>query len=217
MKRTFAFDTTTLATTPLLLDSGVYEGRLINAAIASKEGKNHINVVKETKWDKSNRAFVETGEYVVEGSIYYGALLTDKKAIESLQQDEPRVFGGRIRLSFNKETLQMDNNYVLGSWLQALQLHEINFGSEVDFEYDENIEIPEEFVGVNDIVDKLNCVEYHRSLFNMVCQAANNVKVNVRVVKQPSYRNKEILENIIDTGSYNSSCGILQFTEEYYS
>jgi len=213
MKRNFAFDTTTLATAPLLLEQGIYEGEVCNASITSKEGKHYIAVVPETVWNRDERCFVPTGEYIVEGNIFFGAILKDKKATETLQQDEPRLFGGRIRLSFDKENYKLSNNYVLGSWLEALHLHEVNFSENVDFEYNEEIEVPEELASVTDIVDKLNSVEYHRELFNIICQAANNTKVRVMVSKQPSYRNKEVLENVIDTGSYNSSCGILATKE----
>lgn len=208
-KRSFGFNTTNLATAPLLLEEGIYTGILTNASVVGKENKQHINIVKETKWDSDTKKFEETGDWVIEGNIYFGVTLTDPKAIEALQRDEPKVFGGRIRLAFDKEDLTLLNNPVLGAWLDALSLHDVDFSEGVDFEYNEDIEVPEELAQVENAVDMLNSLEYQRSMFNTICMSANNSPVRVHVKKQPQYNNKAVLENIINTGNYNDFCGIL--------
>lgn len=222
-KRSFGYNTTALATVKPMLEPAVYAGVMTGAAVVGKENKQYINLVKETKWDKDawneakgkNGMFVETGEWVIEGSIFYGVTLTSKKAIQTLQQDEPRVFGGRIVLKFNSESLSLDaeNNIPYANFLIALGLDEIDFSESVDFEYNENIEVPEELAGVDRIVDKLNSINYQRAIFDLVCQSANNQPCKVKVLKQASYRDKTQMENTIDTGSYNSFCGILKYED----
>ena len=213
-KRTFGYNTTNLATAPLLLEEGIYAGTLTNASVVGKENKQHINVIKETKWDKDEKKFVETGEYIIEGNIYFGVTLTDPRAIEVLQRDEPKVFGGRIRLAFDKEDLTLLNNPVLGAWLEALGLHDVDFSEDVDFEYNDDIEVPEELAQVPNIIDMLNSLEFQRSMFNTICMTANNTPIRVHVNKQPQYNNKAVLENVINTGNYNDFCGILAVSAE---
>lgn len=213
-KRTFGYNTTNLATAPLLLEEGIYNGILTNASVVGKENKQHINIVKESKWDKDAKAFLETGDYIIEGNIYFGVTLTDPRAIEALQRDEPKVFGGRIRLAFDKEDLTLLNNPVLGAWLEALGLHDVDFSEDVDFEYNDDIEVPEELAQVPNIIDMLNSLEFQRSMFNTICMTANNTPIRVHVNKQPQYNNKAVLENVINTGNYNDFCGILAVSAE---
>lgn len=207
-KRTFGFNTSTLATAKPLLEEGYYTGTMVGASVVGKENKQHINIVKETEWNKNSKEFVETGEWIIEGNIYFGVALDDAKAIEQLQQEEPRVYGGRIRLNFHKEEFKLLNNYVLGAWLEALGLHEINFEESVDFDYNYDIEVPEELAQVPNILDMLNSLEYQRNMFGIICESANNTPVRVSVLKQPNYKTKEP-ENVINTGNYGSFCGIL--------
>ncbi len=220
-KRSFGYNTSALATAPIVLEDGIYAGILSGAAISGKEGKQYINIVKETVWDKNvgttksgkTGSFVETGEYIIEGNIFYGVTLTSKKAITTLQRDEPKVFGGRIKLAFDKETLSLVDNHILGSFLSALGLHEHDFSADVDFEYNEDIEVPAELAHVPNIVDMLNSVEYQRAMFTNIVNEANHQPVRVSVAKQPNYKDPTVLENVINTGRFNSSCGILSYVE----
>lgn len=222
-KRSFGINTTTLPTEKVLLDTGVYAGIITNAAVTGKEGKQHINIVKETEWvgPKGKKVRQETGEYTIEGAIYFGAALNSKKAIKTLNQDEPKVFGGQIRLAFHKAgetdgegndiSFTLKENHVLGAFLLALGLNEINFAETVDFEYNEEIEVPEELQGVPGIIDMMNSLEYQRAFFNNIVQAANGLPAGVKVVKrQPKGGSAE---NAIDTGNFNDFCGIIKYVE----
>lgn len=215
-KRSFNFNTSSLATAPLLLEAGIYAGTLVNAAVTMGSGntlKQTIDIRKEKVWDGGTQQMVETDRHIVTGWLSFGVLLTSKKAIKTLQKDEPRVYGGMINLSFDKETYMMQDNHVLGSWLQALELHDINFDEGLGWEYDENIEVPEELSGVANIVEMLNALAYYRLLFTTICNTANNTPVAVKVVKAPNYQNPEILENVIDRGTRKVPfCGILGYT-----
>lgn len=216
-KRSFGFDTSSLSTAVVLLEEGFYAGELINVGVTRGEGeefKQNIEIKKERKWDKANKVMVELDNYIITGWLSFGALLTSKKAIKLLQRDEPKIFGGMINLSFDKESLTLLDNPTLGAWLAALELHEINFGENVDWEYDEDILIPEELAAVPNIVDMMNSLAYQRQLFSDICIAASGARCKVKVVKQPNYKNKEVLENSIGMGNSNAPfCGILPYVE----
>lgn len=214
VKRSFGFDTTSLATAAPLLSDGVYAGVITNATVVGKENKQYITIAKELKWDKVSKKMEETGEYIMQGFIIYSTVLTSKKAIKALQVDEPRVFGGVIRLDFDKETFVLKPNHVLGQFLTALDLQDIPFTDSVDWEYDENVEIPLEFTKVPKIVDMLNSINYQRALFTLIANAANNRLARVNVLKRPNRQTPEIMENVINLGTFSAPfCGILHYVE----
>ena len=230
-RRSFATPTSSLATSIPLVNKGVYSGIITGAASSGKEDKQYFNIVKDRSWDKDifneekgkNGSWVDNlGEdnlplYKLEGTIYYSAILTSKKAIQTLQQDEPRVFGGQIRLNFSKETLALDaestENIPYRNLLGVAGLEEVDFESQVDFDYDEEIEVPEELAHLPNIIDMLNSLVYQRSYFALVTEALNGVEVNVSILRQPKYNDKTQEENIIDTGRFNSFCGVTAYTE----
>lgn len=216
-KRSFAFDTTSLSTAAPLLNEGFYAGVITNCAVTMGTGNNlkqTINITPEKVWDKDSKEMKETGEYIISGWMSFGVTLTSKQAIKSLQREEPKLFGGQIRLTFDQETGVMKDNHVLGQFLTALGLNEIDFNGSVDFEYNEDIEVPEELAGVTDIVTKLNSVEYHRALFTLICESANNLPVLAKVIKQPNYKSKEVMENAIDRGTTMAPfCGIMAYED----
>ena len=209
-KRSFRIDTTSLSTTKPVLDSGIYAGVISNAS--TKIGDNQtIAVEKEKVWNKNTKEREETGNWVIGGRFNYGATLTSKKAIQVLQRDEPKVFGGKIYLNFDQD-YRLLNNHVLGALLETLGLHEQDFSELVDVEYEEDIAVPEELVHVPNIVDMLNSVNYHIALFEIIANSINLQPVLVKVKKQPKYKVKEILENIIDIGTSNAPfCGVLTY------
>ena len=59
----------------------------------------------------------------------------------------------------------------------------------------------------------LNSLVYQRSYFALVTEALNGVEVNVSILRQPKYNDKTQEENIIDTGRFNSFCGVTAYTE----
>lgn len=213
-KRSFGFDTTSLATAAPLLNEGVYAGVVTNATISGKEGKQYINVNKEVKWNSSLKKMEETGESIIQGFLMYSTVLTSKKAIKTLQMDEPYLYGGIIRLEFDKETFVLKPNHVLGQFLTALDLQDVKFTDSVDWEYNEDIKVPEELTLVPRIVDMLNSVNYQRALFTLIANAANNHPVRVSVVKRPNRQTPEIMENAINLGTFSAPfCGILHYVE----
>jgi len=211
-KRSFAVDTTSLSTEKPTLDNGLYAGVIRNATTSIGQD-NTIAVVKKKVWNKNAKVMEETDEYIIGGRFQYGATLTSKKASKLLQRDEPVVFGGQIFLNFD-ESFKLANSYVLGAFLTALGLHEVNFSESVDWDYDENIEVPEELQSVPQIVEMLNSVAYHRALFDLIANTVNLQPALVKVVKQPNYKTPEVLENVIDRGTASAPfCGILPYVE----
>jgi len=219
-KRSFGVDTTSLATAAPILPAGIYAGQLTNTSITMGSGENlkHlIEVRKEKKWNKELGESIETENYIIGGALTYGALLTSKKAIQLLQRDEPRIFGGQIFLNFNKETCQLEPNHILGAFLEATGLKEYNFSemADAEWEYDENIEVPEELQAVPNIIDMLNAVNYYRIFFKLIAEAANGQPVRVSVITQPNYKDKTIQENAISRGTMSApGCGLLVYKED---
>jgi hypothetical protein len=228
-KRSFGMDTTSLATEVPMLDAGVYAGEVTNAAVSSKEGNSFFEITRiRGKWeaDKPKEGGIGDwefpGGYTIEGFINYGVVLLSKKAIKILQRDEPKIFGGRINLTFDSETLQLgkESNTTLANFLVALDLHQTNFAELVDWEYDDNAEIPEFLQGEANALDLANALAYHKAYFANIVQAANNVKVKVRIAKFPKRSNPAEQENTIYTGDLNKKgyssmtfCGILPYEE----
>jgi len=212
-KRSFDIDTTSLSTTKPLLDNGFYAGEIVNAAVEGKEGKQYFTIREEKKWNKNTKEMELTGDWELNGMMVFGVSITSKKAIKLLQQDEPRFFGS-IFFSFDKETYKLEDNVQLGQLLTALDLKETNFGEMVDFEMDDNIEVPEELASVPDIVTKLNALEYYKQVIGVICQTINNQPVKAKIIKRAQRDNPEVQENVLDTGSFSAPfCGVLPYEE----
>jgi len=213
-KRSFSIDTTSLSTITPVLDNNFYAGELVGASITGKENKEFFTIRKEKVWDKNSKEMVETGDYELNGMLMYSVSLTSKKAIKLLQQDEPRIFGGMIFFSFDKETYAMKDNVQLGQLLTALDLKDTNFDELVDFEFNDDIKVPEELESVPDIVTKLNALEYAKGLLTVICQTINNMPCKAKVIKQVQRGNPDVMENVLDMGSRSCPfCGILPYED----
>ena len=213
-KRSFGLDTTSLSTEAPLLDSGFYAGELVGAAIENKDHVSFFKIQEEKKWDKAAKEMVLTGDHTITGMLMYSVMLTSKLAIKKLQRDEPRIFGGMIFFRFDKKTFQMNDNPALGQLLKVFDLADTDFNGMVDFEMDDNIEVPTELANVPDIVTMLNSIEYYKALFTLIVQSINNLPCIAKVIKRPQWDNKEVQENSIDTGNSGSPfCGVIPYTE----
>jgi hypothetical protein len=105
-RRSFAFDTSNLLEEIPVLPTGTYAAIMFNPSIEGKDSKQHIQVVAETLWDKTSKTRKPTGDYLIQGNIYYGVELTGKKAKKDLGKDEPRFYNGKININtikFNPE------------------------------------------------------------------------------------------------------------------
>lgn len=213
MSREFNFDTSSLSTAKPLLDNGFYAGVLDGACIEGKENKQYFKIRKELIWDKNIKGQRnETGNYELSGLMMYRVILTSKKAIKLLQQDEPFIFGGQIFFNFDKDSYNLLDNIQLGQLLTALDLQDHDFQSEVDFEFDEDIEVPEELQGAEDIVTKLNGLEYAKQLISVICRTINGMPVKANVVQRPNNQNADLQENVLNM-SKGAFCGVLSYEE----
>jgi hypothetical protein len=214
-KRSFGVNTTDIPETLPLLENGFYAGVVTNTSITkASDNSSRIKIVEEQVYDRDDKKWDKTGEYIIDGTIYFGVALNSKKAIKVLQRDEPKFFG-RIRLKFDKESLTYVPNQVLGGFLAALGIKDIDFNAqaEQDFVYNDAIEIPEELAHVPNIVDMLNSVEYQKILFGYICQAANGLPCIASIVKTNGYPDTTKQINALGQGQYQDSCGIVAYTE----
>lgn len=223
-KRTFGIKSTDLATeTPLLL-AGFYSGVISGASVVGKENKQHIVIgrMRSDRWDKSifdeekqrQGMFPYIGDednLEITGTIYFGAALDSKSAIQQLQLDVPKVFGGQIRLKFDMESLALSAkaNTTYANWLVSLGLADEDFTEQVDFDYDDNIEVPQEWAHIPNIVDMLNSLAYQRAFFSLICEYANNVRCIFDVLRAPDRKGSTVQVNSISTGSFNNFAGVL--------
>lgn len=224
-KRSFSINTQELASEVPTLSVGNYAGVITGASVIGKENKQYINIVptREYKTDMVNPETGKVGmnvivpnKFHIDGTIYYHGTLNSKSAIQQLQVDEPRVFGGKIVLSFDKETFQFNTkaNVTFENWLKALGLKDVDFNSQVDWEENPDIEIPEELAEFPEAVDILNGLAYYRAYFSLVCEAANNLPAVFNVIKIPDYRDPNTQNTVIDTDGFNPKrCGIIAYTE----
>lgn len=228
MKRSFSVPSSSISTEIPLIQEGIYNAIMNKPSVVSKANVPFIKIVQERgKWDREKvSAKGRQGDweypvdangkpiYTLEGRIYFSAILTDEKAKEILQKDEPVIGGGQVALHFNSAeheeafTLNKDKNIPYGSWLKAVGLFEEDVEDYISWEYDEDVTIPEELEGIDYAVDLVNALNYHIAYFTYICSLANKVAIKVKVLKQAKYNDKTQQENVIDTGNYNSFCGI---------
>lgn len=210
----FSFSTTSLTTSVPLLDTGFYAGEIIGATTSKKDGTSFFKIEEEKVWNKVTKQREATGDYVISGMLMYGSVLTSKKAIAALQRDEPRVYGSPIFLRFNKETLGLENNQVVAQLLELAGLTQEELAESIDWEQDDDIEVPEELSTIDNIVTMLNALEYHKAIFTSLCQAIEGLPVKVNVIKRAQRDNPNMQENSLNLGTgSNPFCGFLAYEE----
>jgi len=215
-KRGFGFDTSSISTVVPLLPTGFYAGEITGATIEGKGGKEFVKVQAEKKWNAADKEMQLTGDFEVAGMFMYSAILSSKKAIHILQRDEPRIFGGMFFLRYNKAgengfALDPAANVPFGDLLKVTGLTDTDFAELIAWEYDEEIEVPEEFADVEDIVLMLNAAEYSKAILTVVCQSINGMQVKVNVVKKANRDNANVQENSINVS--RQSCGLLPYVD----
>lgn len=217
-KRSFGVDTTALATVAPTLDEGYYAGYITGAAIASKDGKKqYINIQKEKVWNKDSKQMDETGKWVIQGMMMYGVTLTSKRAIKALGIDEPRIFGGMMRVETDDQ-YRIKPSHVLGDYLAKLGLKEINFDAETEssWEGDDNIQVPDDLKDVPDVITMLNALAYIRTFFNLIAQSSNGIAVKAKVLKKATRDNAELMENVLDQGTFSAPyCGFNIYSDGF--
>ena len=213
MSNQFAMDTTSLSTESPLLDTGFYAGTIVGATVTGKDNKQYFKVREEFKWVDGERT--ATGKHELTGLLRYAVSLTSKKAIRVLRNDSPRVYAGNIYLSFtDKHILDLEANVQLAQLLEATGLGEEDFGAAVDFEFDDDIEVPADLAGVDDIVTMLNGLEYAKQVLTLICQTIEDREVMANVLRKQDDQNKEGMMNQLNMGSRSAPfCGVILYED----
>ncbi len=214
MSNRFAINVDEMSSKVPMLPAGVYAASIIGATIDGKEGKQYINVVEEEVYDKKIKAMVPTGKYVLKGLMMFGVIIKSEKAKQILLQDEPRLYGGMIPLTFNQEdgTLALKNNVKFKQLLDVTGLDYKEFQESVDTSILDDVEIPEELQDVDNIDTLYQSAVYHRELFNMIANAINNMDVRVKVIVRQNRQDNSVKENAIDPGTFQQpSIGLLPY------
>lgn len=208
-----AFSSSALQTEVPVLANGIYAGKLVNVSIVGKENKQYFAIRKAQQWDKDARAMVdviENGEpkYILSGMILVQAALTSKKAQKELGRDEPQ-FLRMLNISFTDDfNLDKGKNQQFANFLGVLGLEKEPFEDYVSFDFDENIDIPEELSQVPNVVEMLNSLIYHKELFNIICNAAKDKLVKVSIEKVTK-QDKSVVNEI--SGGRGAACGFLKY------
>ena len=213
MSNQFAMDTTSLSTESPLLETGFYAGTIVGASITGKDNKQYFKVREQFKWINNERT--ATGKHELTGILRYAVSLTSKKAIRLLRNDAPRVYADSVFLSFtDSHVLDLAANVQLAQLLEATGLGEEDFGGAVDFEFDDDIEVPEELAGIEDIVTMLNGLEYAKQVLTLICQTIEDREVMANVLRKQDDQNKEGMMNQLNMGSRSAPfCGVIPYED----
>lgn len=209
--RKFSVDINSFADVAPVLPVGVYSGVLTGCSVVGKEDKQYISIRKKVIWQNNTK--VELDEMELTGILMTGAILTDKKALDVLKIDEPKVFG-MLSLVFNQEdgTMDIGHNIALKQIIQLFDIdfNEIQEAAEGSIDWD-SLEVPEELRQYENMDILYPAMIFHRECLNMLCNLLNNQSVRVRIIHRPTRSDKSVMEHSIDNGSRQAPfCGFLQ-------
>jgi hypothetical protein len=203
MSRNFAIPASVLKNEIPLLPKDIYTGVMEGCAIQGKE-KCYLSIKEEELWDKALKQYVKTGRIVVAGFFLMGVRLTDTKAIKILGRDEPK-FHRMVNLNIDYETLTLspDKNVLLRKFMDTLGLTELELENQVDWEYDNDVEIPVLLRDNEKAIDMVNSLHYHVALLDLICNSANGIPVNVSIIVNTD-KKTGTKSNSIDSGQIDT-------------
>ena len=242
--RSFKVDTSSLAAERPVLEPAYYAGQIFGSGVSftnkdQTETFYTLAVQQKREWNRAKKSFkFFPGEYEIAGSFNFNAVLFSKKAIATLATDEPKVYRGRIFLSFTDD-LKLDavRNTVFKTFLTTLDLENESFDEAVDYVWDEDIvtdenirdlvsfaytedeaeakanalEEIEAIKALDNVEDILNWTRFYRKYFAVVAESVDGKKAKVKVIKQPISKSNSAQTNAI--GSDSGVCGILAYVE----
>ena len=214
-----SFDASSLSADVPVLPKGVYAGHIKSAQITGKDNKQFFAIRKKTVWNKEDKQMEpvldDNGNqaYEINARIMLQVALTSKRAAEILGRDEP-VFLRWISINFDdKYQIDKNNNQVYRTLTDVIGITNEDFGSMVAFEFDPEVEVPEELAHVEDAVIMLNALEYWRQYFNFVCNAIKDQDVRVLIEQETASSGAK--ENFIHgedkANRYTKVCGLLKY------
>ncbi|MFA6201264.1 MAG: hypothetical protein WC679_12760 [Bacteroidales bacterium] len=184
-----SFSASSLSSEVPVLPNGIYAGKLVNVSIVGKENKQYFTIRKAQVWNKEDKKFedvIENGvqKYILSGMILMQVALTSKRAAKTLGRDEPQ-FVKMLNVTFNDNFNPDDSkNQQVKKFLEVLGLENEPFEQYVSFEFNPEIEVPEELAEVENAIGMLNALEYYRQLFNIICNSCKDQNVKVSIEKK---------------------------------
>ena len=208
-KRKFGINTDEMTTEVPLLDAGLYTATIYKAGVIGRDNKQFLTIGKEMVKPKGASEKEWTGEWTIQGGFMYQVVITSKRAIKRLGQDEPKL-SGWIAPKFNPDG-SMDNCPALMQVFKVFDIDAKEFQQEImeDYDYDEDIKVPTELESCEYAVELCNYLELYREYFAELGRRINNEDIQVSVVKEPHYKNKSVMVNNIPT-DWGNFCGFIE-------
>lgn len=221
------FQASKVPTKKVVVPHDMYAGTL-TPTIMSKNG-SMIRIEPKEEWDNSIKDFVKfPGEFMLRASIILGVTLTSQKAKKILGQDDPKT-NGFLQINFSQETdgeyegtSEIANSPALGQFQVLVGITEeveegvtetlIDLNEEIDWEHDDDIEVPADMQGYKYAVQMLNDKLYYEALFGAMCAYGVNLDVMAEVFdKAPRGKNKGKPDNGV--ACTNDSLGLMPYVE----
>ena len=221
------FQASQVPTKKVVVPHGIYAGKL-TPTIMSKNG-SMIRIEPKQEWDNNLKEFIKfPGEFMLRASIILGVTLISEKAKKVLGHDDPRT-NGFLQINFNQDTegeyegtSDIANSPALGQLQVLLGITEeveegvtetlIDLNEEIDWEHDEDIEIPADMQGYKYAVQMLNDKLYYEALFGAMCAYGVNLGVMAKVFdKTPRGKDKGKPDNGV--ACTNDSLGLMPYIE----
>lgn len=228
-KRKFGVSTKNIPTSIPTIPDGIYKGNLkfVKADADDKqfakfreiEDLQLFDVIEVVTGKKDAR--VHTGEYTITGALTYMVELQNTED-QVLPMDTMSIGGGRVNIFFAKDedgNWGLDNsadqfgvrNRTFMAFKNAIGLTDDELEAMIDdvvFDYDEEFPVPERLSEVEGVQEMLQACAFYKSYFNLIAQRANGTEVKVNISRVTRNEGDDPI-NQINTGNFNSSCGLL--------
>lgn len=229
--RKFSVNTASIPDSAPTIADGIYLGHLKNVKADAEdkqfakweevEGLQLFDVIEKITGKRDARE--HTGEYFLRGGITYSVELANEAGVQDLPMDTMTIFGGRVNIIFTKDeegNWTLDNSandfgvvnrtwkgFVKAAGLTDEDLEEIFEAT--PFDEDAEIEIPERLQDVPDALEMLQACLFYKTFFSLVAERVAGTAVKANISRRARSKDSDELVNEINTGSFNSSCGLL--------
>lgn len=228
-RRKFGVSTNNIPDAMPTIADGYYVGNLksVKADAADKmlaswnevEDLQLFDIIEVITGKRNER--VHTGKYVIVGAITYGVELSNSSAQE-LPMDTMTIFNGRVNILFAKDeegNWGLDQtvdqfgvkNRTFKAFQKAVGITDEDLNDIIEatpFDEDEELPVPERLAHVEDIQSMLQAVTFYKTFFTLLAERVTGVEVKVNISRE-AIKGSDDLVNRINTGNFNSSCGLL--------
>jgi hypothetical protein len=228
-KRKFSVNTKSIPAGVPTIAAGIYKGNIVNikADAADKryasweevEDLQLFDVIEIITGKKGER--VHTGEYKLVGALTYSVELANSEE-QPLPMDTMSIFGGRCNIFFKRDEdgnwdldTTADNygvvNRTWSAFQKAVGLSDDDINSILEstpFDDDLEIAVPERLEGYPDALEALQACMFYKTFFSLIAETVTGKEVKVNVALRSRGDSPDMV-NEVNTGSFNSSCGLL--------